>query len=298
VVSGTEGRDAVSGLDPQRTANQIRQTVAGWRAGGETIALVPTMGNLHSGHLSLAELASERADRIVLTIFVNPTQFGVGEDFDSYPRTLAEDRALIDRAETVDALFVPDVQEIYPDGPDAAFRLEVPPLGRELCGASRPEHFNGVASVVLRLLNIVSPDLIVLGRKDYQQLVIIERMIADLRLPVGVIAGETQRDQDGLAISSRNHYLTDEERSQAPLLHSILKEVGDKLAKGERDYSALEKSALTQLTRGGFSPDYVSVRRAGDLGNPNGSQSPGELVVLAAAWLGQARLIDNLSVVA
>lgn len=287
----------MSGLDPQRTASQIRQTVAGWCAGGETIALVPTMGNLHSGHLSLAELASEHADRVVLTIFVNPTQFGVGEDFDSYPRTLAEDRALIDRAGVVDALFVPDVKEIYPGGTDAAFGLEVPPLGRELCGASRPEHFNGVASVVLRLLNITSPDLIVLGRKDYQQLVIIERMIADLRLPVGVIAGETQRDQDGLAISSRNNYLTEAERSQAPLLHSILKEVGDKLANGDHDYFALENSALAQLKLGGFSPDYVSVRRAGDLSKPNGSGSTQELVVLAAAWLGQARLIDNLSVV-
>jgi len=288
----------VSGLDPRRTASQIRQTIAGWRAGGQTIALVPTMGNLHSGHLSLAELATEHADRVVLTIFVNPTQFGVGEDFESYPRTLAEDRALIDRAGTIDALFVPHVDEIYPDGTDAAFRLEVPPLGRELCGASRPEHFNGVASVVLRLLNIVSPDLIVLGRKDYQQLLIIERMIADLRLPVAVIAGETLRDQDGLAISSRNNYLTEAQRRQAPLLHSILKQVGDKLANGERDYLALENSALTDLKRGGFSPDYVSVRRAGDLAKPNGSQSPGELVVLAAAWLGEARLIDNLSVVA
>lgn len=288
----------MSGLDPQRTASQIRQTVAGWRARRETIALVPTMGNLHSGHLSLAELASEHADHVILTIFVNPTQFGVGEDFESYPRTMAEDRALIDQAGTVDALFVPDVREIYPDGTAAAFGLEVPPLGQELCGASRPEHFNGVASVVLRLLNIVSPDLIVLGRKDYQQLIIIERMIADLRLPVGVIAGETQRDQDGLAISSRNHYLTDEERTQAPLLHSILKEVGNKLASGERDYLALEHSAVTRLKRSGFSPEYVSVRRATDLTKPNGSQSPGELVVLAAAWLGQARLIDNLSVVA
>jgi pantoate--beta-alanine ligase len=256
------------------------------------------MGNLHFGHLSLARLASERADRVVLTIFVNPTQFGVGEDFDSYPRTLAEDRALIDSAGTVDALFVPDAKEIYPNGTDAAFRLEVPPLGRELCGASRPEHFNGVASVVLRLLNIVAPDLIVLGRKDYQQLIIIERMIADLRLPVGVISGETQRDHDGLAISSRNKYLTDDERRQAPLLHSILQQVGEKIANGERDYSALETRALAELEQGGFSPDYVSVRRAGDLAKPNGSRSPDELVVLAAAWLGRARLIDNLTVIA
>jgi pantoate--beta-alanine ligase len=286
----------VAGLDPLRTASQIRQTVAGWRAAGESIALVPTMGNLHAGHMSLAELASRNADRVVLTIFVNPTQFGVGEDFESYPRTLAEDQAIIERAGTVDALFVPEVAEIYPNGTEAAFKLIVPPLGQELCGASRPEHFSGVASVVLRLLNIVSPDLIVFGRKDYQQLVIIERMVADLRLPIGVIAGETQRDQDGLAISSRNQYLTGEQRARAALLHTTLKEVGDKLAQGERDYAALEGSAIARLKENGFKPDYVSVRLAGDLGKPNGSQTPGDLVVLGAAWLGQARLIDNLRV--
>jgi pantoate--beta-alanine ligase len=287
----------VSGLDPQRTASQIRQTVAGWRALGETVAIVPTMGNLHGGHLSLAKLASEHADRVIMTIFVNPTQFGVGEDFASYPRTLAEDRALIDQAGTVDALFVPDVNEIYPNGTEAAFALVVPPLGRELCGASRPNHFDGVASVVLRLLNIVGPDYIVLGRKDYQQLVIIEHMVADLRLPVAVISGETQRDQDGLAISSRNHYLTDEQRIRAPLLHSTLLEVGNRLANGERDYARLEVSAVTRLKENGFDPDYVAVRRVDDLGRPNGSQSPEDLIVLAAAWLGQARLIDNLRVI-
>jgi pantoate--beta-alanine ligase len=283
-------------LDPQRTANQIRQTVAGWRARGETVAIVPTMGNLHAGHLSLARLASEQADRVILTIFVNPTQFGVGEDFESYPRTLADDQALIDRAGTVDALFVPEVGEIYPNGTEAAFRLEVPPLGRDLCGATRPEHFSGVASVVLRLLNIVGPDYIVLGCKDYQQLVILEHMVADLRLPIAVIAGETQRDRDGLAISSRNHYLTEEQRGRAPILHSTLKEVGERLANGEHDYAALESSAIARLKKNGFNPDYVAVRRVGDLGKPNGNQSPNELIVLAAAWLGQARLIDNFRV--
>jgi pantoate--beta-alanine ligase len=287
----------VSGVDPKHTASQIRQTVAAWRAAGESIALVPTMGNLHAGHLSLAELAAARAARVIVTIFVNPTQFGVGEDFAAYPRTLAEDQVLLERAGTVDALFVPEVGEIYPFGTDAAFGLAVPDLGHELCGSFRPGHFDGVAGVVLRLLNIVAPDLIVLGRKDYQQLVIIERMIADLRLPVGVIGGETQRDADGLAISSRNLYLTPEERKRAPLLQTALKEVGERLAKGERDYAAIEQSALHRLAEGGFRPDYVEVRKAGDLARPNGSQSPGELIVLAAAWLGRARLIDNFRVV-
>jgi pantoate--beta-alanine ligase len=286
----------VAGLEPQRTASQIRETIAGWRAARDTIALVPTMGNLHEGHLSLAALAAEAADRVIFTIFVNPTQFGVGEDFEAYPRTLTEDRALLGRAGTVDALFTPGVGEIYPSGPDNAFRLIVPALGGELCGAFRPGHFDGVAGVVLRLLNIVAPDLVVLGRKDYQQLMIIERMIADLRLPIGVLPAETMRDQDGLAISSRNRYLTAAERKIAPLLHATLCELGDHLADGEDDYVSLERAAIAALRVGGFRPDYVEVRRAHDLSKPNGSQSPEDLIVLAAAWLGKARLIDNLRV--
>lgn len=286
----------MTGVEPKRTASQIRETIAGWRAASDTIALVPTMGNLHGGHMSLARLAAEHADRVILTIFVNPTQFGVGEDFESYPRTLAEDRALIDATGTVDALFVPAVEEIYPHGTDNAFRLVAPPLGNELCGASRPGHFDGVASVVLRLLNIVGPDMCVLGRKDYQQLMIIERMIADLRLPVAVIAGETQREDDGLAISSRNFYLTRDERRTAPLLHATLQQIGDRLAAGERDYAALASDAAARLNGSGFRTDYVEIRVADDLGKPNGRHAPAELIVLAAAWLGRARLIDNLIV--
>lgn len=286
----------MSGVVIKRTASQIRETVAGWRAARDSIALVPTMGNLHSGHLSLAELAAARADRVILTIFVNPTQFGVGEDFAAYPRTPAEDIALIDAAGSVDAVFQPAVDEIYPLGIDKAFQVKVPALGDELCGASRPGHFDGVASVVLRLLNIVAPDILVLGQKDYQQLFIIERMLADLRLPVAVIAGATRRDADGLAISSRNHYLTADERRRAPLLHATLRELGEHLARGERDYASLERDALQRLAAGGFRPDYVEVRCAQTLGKPNGHHAPGELIVLAAAWLGRARLIDNLRI--
>jgi pantoate--beta-alanine ligase len=283
-------------VEVKRTASQIRETVAGWRAAHETIALVPTMGNLHQGHLSLAGLAAEHASRVIVSIFVNPTQFGVGEDFAAYPRTLAEDRVLIDGARTVDALFVPELAEIYPLGPEGGFRVRAPALGSELCGVSRPGHFDGVATVVLRLLNIVAPDVIVLGRKDYQQLVIVESMLADLRLPIAVVAGETERDADGLAISSRNRYLTPEERKRAPLLHATLRELREKLAAGERDYGSLERAAVARLAAAGFRPDYVEVRSAADLGRPNGRHAPGELIVLAAAWLGRARLIDNLPV--
>jgi pantoate--beta-alanine ligase len=286
----------VSGIEPHRTASQLRETIASWRAARDTIALVPTMGNLHSGHLSLAGLAAEHADRVILTIFVNPTQFGVGEDFDAYPRTLAEDRALIDAAATIDALFVPELKEIYPHGTAQAYRIEVPDVGRDLCGAHRPGHFDGVASVVLRLLNIAMPDMIVLGRKDYQQLIVIERMLADLRLPIAVLSGETQREADGLAISSRNFYLNADERQRAPQLHAALLALRKRIVDGERDYTTLERDALTHLAAAGFKPDYVQIRSARDLGKPNGRHSPNELIVLAAAWLGKARLIDNLRI--
>ena len=284
----------MTGLVSQRTASQIRETISGWRAAGDSIALVPTMGNLHRGHLSLTELAAQHADRVILTIFVNPTQFGGDEDFDAYPRTLVEDRALLHEAGTVDGLFVPDVSEIYPHGIDGAFRLEVPALGAQLCGASRPGHFDGVAGVVLRLLNITAPDMLVLGQKDYQQLRILERMIADLRLPVAVIPAETQREDDGLAISSRNAYLTAEDRTRAPLLRKTLEEVGAQLANGDRDFETLQKNAMERLAENGFRPDYVEVRRARDLSLPDSANRSDELIVLAAAWLGRARLIDNL----
>jgi pantoate--beta-alanine ligase len=281
----------------RRTASQIRETIAGWRAATDSIALVPTLGNLHAGHLSLARLAAEHVDRVILSIFVNPTQFGVGEDFEAYPRTLSADQALIEQEGSVDALFVPEITEIYPRGPAEAFGVRVPPIGGELCGAARPGHFDGVAGVVLRLINIVWPDLVVFGRKDYQQLLIIERMLADFRLPIGLIAGETERERDGLAISSRNQYLTAGERERAPELYASLKRVCERLAGGERDYARLERDALAELTAAGFRPDYVEVRRAADLGKPPAAAAADELIVLGAAWLGQARLIDNLDVI-
>ncbi len=279
-----------------RTAAEVRESVGEWRSTHQRTALVPTMGNLHDGHLSLARLAAQHADRVIMTIFVNPTQFGVGEDFESYPRTLEEDRNMVAESGAVHALFVPDTSEIYPRGTEGAFRVAVPALGSDLCGMSRPGHFDGVATVVLRLLNIVQPDLLVLGRKDLQQFIIVQTMIEDLRLPVHVLAGETRRHADGLAISSRNRYLTEDQRETAPLLHRTLDVARAALREGNSDYESIERSARSALNAAGFVTDYVEVRRADGLSKPNGHDRPEDLVVLAAAKLGRARLIDNVAV--
>jgi pantoate--beta-alanine ligase len=278
-----------------RTAGAVRELVRAWRAFGDTIALVPTMGNLHDGHLSLVKLARHNADRVVVSIYVNPTQFGPNEDLAAYPRTLSDDAAMLAEAHLADALFAPDDREIYPFGVDEAVRLQMPAFSRELCGASRPGHFDGVASVVCRLLNIVTPETVVLGRKDYQQLKILEYLIADLRMTVRALAGETLRHPDGLAMSSRNRYLTSDERGRAPALHATLVSLKSAVDAGWDDYAALEADAVDALSAAGFKPDYVEVRSAADLSKPAEGAAPDGLIVLAAAWLGRARLIDNLA---
>lgn len=277
------------------TEEEVRHLVAGWRAAHQTVALVPTMGNLHEGHLSLVRLARNVADRVVMSIFVNPTQFGPGEDFAKYPRTLEEDRAKLMADAPVDALFVPGEADIYPFGTGRAVRIVMPELSRELCGACRPGHFDGVASVVARLLNIVAPDSLVLGRKDYQQLVLLEHLAEDLRFAVRIVSGPTKREADGVAMSSRNRYLSADERRRAPALHAALEVVKGALLGGDRDYGRLEREAVATLERAGFKPDYVEIRRAADLARPSAGIDPAELIVLAAAWLGRARLIDNTS---
>jgi pantoate--beta-alanine ligase len=254
------------------------------------------MGNLHAGHVSLARLVAEPRTRVVMSIFVNPTQFGPGEDFAAYPRTLADDTALITTAGTVDLLFVPDAAEIYPFGLDGAVRISLPDLSHELEGASRPGHFDGVASVVARLLNIVAPDVLVLGQKDYQQFILMQRMIADLHMPVHLRMGPTQRETDGLAMSSRNRYLDADQRSRAPVLQAALSRVCDALRGGDTNYVQLAAAARSELERAGFRPDYVEVRRAADLQAANPADKAEARVVLGAAWLGRARLIDNLLV--
>ena len=277
------------------TVSGVREAVATWRAAGDSVAFAPTMGNLHAGHLSLAALAATVATRVVMSIFVNPTQFGPSEDFAAYPRTLAADTALVAAAGNVDVLFVPEAKEIYPFGLEHAVRVQLPPLSRELCGASRPGHFDGVASVVCRLLNIVAPDVLLLGQKDYQQFILVQRMIADLRMPVDLRMAATHREADGLAMSSRNRYLDAQQRQQAPALHGALKRVRDEIRAGVADYAGLVASARLELERSGFRPDYVEVRRATDLAKLMG-QGDELRVVLGAAWLGRARLIDNLIV--
>lgn len=277
------------------TNSAVREMVGSWRLTHRTVALVPTMGNLHEGHLSLMRHAREHADRVVCSIFVNPTQFGPNEDFSAYPRTLAEDEALLAKQGLVDLVFAPEDRDVYPFGVENAVKVAMPELSTELCGATRPGHFDGVASVVLRLLNIVCPDVLVLGEKDYQQLILLERMIRDLQLPVQVVPGSIKREADGLAMSTRNQYLSADERRVAPRLHAELERVGKALREGEQDYRALETRASLALEAAGFDPDYVEVRRAVDLGKPNGESGDG-LIVVAAAWLGRARLIDNVRI--
>lgn len=255
------------------------------------VAFVPTMGNLHEGHLALVRLARAHGDTVVVSIFVNPLQFGPNEDFHKYPRTLAEDCA---KLETVgcDVVFAPTVTEMYPTPQQT--EILPPPVADELCGAFRPGHFRGVATVVAKLFNIVQPSVAVFGKKDYQQLFIIRSMVRELNFPIQILAGETVRAEDGLALSSRNAYLTPAQRAEAPRLYRSLAAVAAALARGERDYAALEANARRELESNGWRVDYVSVRDAATLAVPAGNAQ--ELVVLGAAWLGETRLIDNVEV--
>lgn len=272
-------------------AARLRAIVRTWRGQGRSVGFVPTMGNLHDGHLALLRLARARCERVVASVFVNPTQFGPDEDFDRYPRTLVEDQRLLAEHEC-DLLFAPTVEEMYPFGIDQAVRVHVPGLTRILEGAHRPGHFDGVCSVVSRLLHLVQPDVAVFGQKDYQQWRVIERMVADLSLPVSILGAPIRRDSDGLALSSRNQYLSAAERRVAPQLFRTLHQMRELHLQGHAA-AAIEKAARARLERAGFQPDYVVIRRAVDLAEP-APDAGGELVALVAARLGRTRLIDNL----
>ncbi|MBV2121606.1 MAG: pantoate--beta-alanine ligase [Candidatus Thiodiazotropha sp. (ex Ctena orbiculata)] len=271
----------------------LRQMIHSWRSHGEKIGFVPTMGNLHSGHLALVTEAKRRARRVVVSIFVNPLQFGEGEDFEDYPRTLEADKQQLLEA-SVDLLFAPTPEVVYPAGQTQQTRVEVPEISDVLCGASRPGHFIGVATVVCKLFNMVQPDLAVFGEKDFQQLMVIRRMVADLSIPVDILGLKTVREEDGLAKSSRNGYLNEDQRQTAPQLFRVMQQTAKTLAGGERDFARVEAEAQQQLLSAGFQPDYYVIRNADDLALPTEADS--RLVILAAAHLGTTRLIDNLLV--
>lgn len=276
-----------------KNRKELRERVREWRQKGDHIALVPTMGNLHDGHLSLIDLARQHAERVVVSIFVNPTQFEPGGDFEKYPRTLAIDKRKLKRSKA-DLLFVPDVETMYPFGTADATVVSVPRLRDDLCGAFRPGHFDGVTSVVSRLFGLVLPDVAVFGQKDYQQQLVIRRMAEDLHLPIEIVSAITVREADGLAYSSRNQYLTEHERRIAPALYEVLQQIGRDLQAGRREFAELETAAAATLADRGLFPDYVAIRRAVNLEAPD--RDTDQLVVLAAARLGSARLIDNLVV--
>lgn len=276
------------------TIAEVRAHVRAARAEGKRIGFVPTMGNLHSGHISLIKDARGRSDYVVCSIFVNPTQFGINEDFDKYPRTLEADAALLSEG-GCDLLFAPSASEMYPDGRSQSTTVSVSGITERLCGASRPGHFTGVATVVTKLFNIVQPDVACFGEKDFQQLAVIRRMTRELCLPVDVVGCPTARAEDGLALSSRNGYLGPEERSKAPMIYRTMCQLRDAILAGQTDYAMLTGAAMGLLGKSGFEPDYLEVCRQEDL-QP---AMPGDknLVILVAARLGKTRLIDNLTII-
>lgn len=278
-------------MNTVKTVLELRAAVARARGEGKRIAFVPTMGNLHSGHAALVTKAAQRADFVVASIFVNPLQFGAGEDLDKYPRTLAADQERLLEA-GCNLLFAPTVDEMYPDGMAVQTRVSVPQLSEGLCGASRPGHFEGVATVVSKLFNMVQPDIAVFGQKDFQQLAVIRAMVRDLNMPIQIIGEPTVRAEDGLALSSRNGYLNAEQRAIAPVVYRTLSQLADGIRQGRRDFPALIAEGRQALTEAGLKPDYLEVRHAVDLRPALASDQ--DLVILVAAYLGPTRLIDNL----
>jgi pantoate--beta-alanine ligase len=273
------------------TVAGLREQIARLREARKRIAFVPTMGNLHAGHVRLMQEARRHAPAVVASVYVNPLQFGQGEDFDSYPRTPSHDKVALLSA-GVDLLFKPAESEMYPHGKAVQTFVEVPGLSDDLCGAFRPGHFRGVTTVVNRLFNLVTPDVAVFGKKDYQQWLLIRLMTIDLGLPVEIVGVDTVREPDGLALSSRNNYLSPEERKIAPRLYEALVRLRDRVLQEGMHLAAAEENAVIDLQADGFRPDYVHVRRQSDLRLPAAEDR--QLVVLAAAWLGKTRLIDNV----
>jgi pantoate--beta-alanine ligase len=280
-------------MDTVTTVAAVREHVRRWRSEGRRVAFVPTMGNLHAGHVSLIDAARRHGDRFIASIFVNPMQFGPNEDYAQYPRTPTQDASMLAEA-GCNLMFMPDVAEIYPNGSERATRVDVPNLSRILDGEFRPGHFEGVSTIVATLFHIVEPDVAVFGEKDFQQLTIIRRMVTDLCVPVEIVGAPTVRDNDGLAMSSRNQYLAPAERQVAPRIYQTLQAAANRLQAGDTEFSSIERTGVEALEKAGMKPDYFSVRRADDLGPP--VPDTRHLVVLTAARLGRARLIDNIQI--
>jgi pantoate--beta-alanine ligase len=278
-------------MNTVKTVRELRAAVARARNEGKRIALVPTMGNLHSGHMALVTKAAQRADFVVASIFVNPLQFGPNEDLATYPRTLAADQEQLLQA-GCHLLFTPTVEEMYPHGMADQTIVRVPVVSEGLCGGSRPGHFDGVSTVVSKLFNMVQPDIAIFGQKDFQQLAVISALVRDLNMPIQIIGEPTVRAADGLALSSRNGYLTEDQRAAAPALYRVVKQIGQALQNGEKDYPSLLADGVTALEKAGFRPDYLEIRNAVSL-RP-ATPDDHDLVVLGAAFLGKTRLIDNL----
>ncbi len=271
----------------------LREQRRSWQIEGKTIAFVPTMGNLHQGHLHLVKTAKQHADVVVVSIFVNPLQFGPDEDLDAYPRTLEQDMQALETL-GVDVVFTPKVEDIYSRGLEQQTFVEVPGLSYMICGASRPGHFRGVATIVCKLFNMVQPNMAFFGEKDFQQLQVIKAMVTDLSMNLQVFGVPTVRENDGLAMSSRNGYLNEQERQIAPTLYRCLSDLSEQIQLGRRDFSVLINDAKVKLTEAGFKNDYIEVRSVDTLLSPGHEDK--ELVILAAAYLGRTRLIDNLQV--
>ena len=280
-------------MDTVTAVAAVREHVRRWHNEGRRVAFVPTMGNLHAGHVSLIQAARRHGDRFVASIFVNPMQFGPNEDYAQYPRTPTQDERMLAEA-GCDLMFMPDVAEIYPNGSERVSRVDVPALSRILDGEFRPGHFEGVSTIVATLFHIVEPDVAVFGEKDFQQLTIIRRMVADLCMPVEIVGAPTVRDADGLAMSSRNQYLTTAERQIAPRIYQALQAAAIRLQAGDCEFASIERTGVEALEKAGMKPDYFSIKRAQDLGPP--APEVKHLVVLTAARLSKARLIDNIQV--
>ncbi len=271
--------------------NEIREVLTSEKRQGRTIGFVPTLGNLHEGHMALIRAARAQADIVVASVFINPMQFAANEDLDAYPRTLGADQEKLIK-EGTDFLFAPTAREMYPEGVNT--QIIIPVLSNILCGASRPGHFTGVATICTKLFNIVQPDVAMFGEKDFQQLTIIRHMVNDLYIPVKIVGIQTGRAKDGLALSSRNTYLSANERKSAPVLYQCLLETKQALEQGARDYYQLELQANSTLKQAGFKPDYYHVMNRNTLETPTSADK--QLIVLAAAQLGKSRLIDNLQI--